>query len=124
MSCCAGSLADMVAALLGAAGGCSCGGPTFGYSLGKQVAALDIATPSPGWLVLPLEGIGKVRLLAIRSLDGASVKLRATSVNGGADQVLPISGLVVQVQPGVGDEYTALSLQGAGRVEYLLAGEA
>jgi hypothetical protein len=64
-----------------------------------------------------------VRLLAVRSLDGASVKLRATSTNGGVDQVLPMSGLAVLVQPGVGDEFTALSLQGAGRVEYLLAGE-
>lgn len=120
---CATSLADVVAVALAAAGGCSCGAPTFGSSLGKQVAALAVASPGPAWQALPLEGVAKVRLLAVRSLDGASLLLRVTSTNGGADQVLPVSGLAILQQPGVGDEFTAVALQGTGRVEYLLAGE-
>lgn len=123
---CSGTLADAVAALLGGAGGGSCGcaaaAPLFGYQVGKEVAGLAVDAADLAPLAIPLEGVAAVRLLAFRS-DGTSLKLRMSSTNGGADQVIPLSGLVVLQLPGAGDAATALSLSGTGTVEYLLAGD-
>lgn len=121
---CGGSLSDAVAALFGVAGGaCGCGGPLFGYAAGKEVQGLSVSATDLAPLALPLEGVSKVRVLAVRSLDGTSLKLRLTSTNGGAAQVVMVSHIVVMHLPGVGDEVTAMSLSGTGRVDYLVAGE-
>lgn len=123
MACGQGDLEDLVACLFGggAGSGCGCSGPG-GYPESKsariQVDATDLAPFS-----IPLEGIAAVRLVAVRSTSGASMKLRASSTNGGASQVWPISDVLVAHLPGSGDELTALSLSGTGEVEYLIAGQ-
>lgn len=122
MSCSSGSLEDLAACLFGggSGGGCGCSGPG-GYPESKsariQVDATDLAP-----FQVPLEGISGVRLLLVRSTGGASLKVRATSTNGGAAQVWPVSDVLAAHLPGTGDELTALSISGTGEVEYLIAG--
>lgn len=78
----------------------------------------DISTP----YVIPLQGITKVRFLAMKS-DGRSMKLLVSSPNGGVDQVIPFSSDLVLHGPGAGDEFTSLKIAGIGDVSFVMAGD-
>lgn len=81
------------------------------------VAGTDMAP-----FVLPLQGMTKARFLALRVMSG-SLKVKVSTPNGGADQVLPASDLFVIHNPNSGDELTAIKLIGTADIEYILAGE-
>lgn len=67
-------------------------------------------------------GVTKVRLLAVRAIDGQSLEALLTS-GLGTDQVVPFSGLLLIHCPVAGTELTAVKLLGQGRIEYLIAGD-
>lgn len=83
------------------------------------VGATFAGTP----FVFPLESITKVRMLAIRVLSG-SLKVRCTSVNGGAQQIVPVSNLLLLYNPAAGDEFTVIDAEGTADFEYVLGGDA
>lgn len=67
-------------------------------------------------------GVTKVRLLAVRAIDGQTLQALLTS-SLGTDQVVPFSGLLLVHCPAAGTELTAVKLLGSGRIEYLVAGD-
>ncbi len=72
--------------------------------------------------VVPLEGIAGVRFLLINT-NGITMKVKLTSVNGGADQVVAVSSLLIVEARNVGDEITAIKIVGQGSLSYLIAGD-
>lgn len=68
-----------------------------------------------------LGSIAKVRFLAMK-FQGQSFRVLVTSPNGGVDQVLPTSDLIIIHAPNVGDEITALKVVGVGQFSYIAAG--
>ena len=84
-------------------------------------AAIAGNLPISGTFVVPLGAISKVRALAVRSADGQSLVVRVSSAAGN-DQAIPLSGPLVLVVDNPGDELTAVSVVGTGRIEYLVAG--
>jgi hypothetical protein len=110
--CGGGSVTDTMQLQVSAAYGASASAP------GMPVNAVD-ASP----LAIPLQGIVAVRFLSIKSLSGAQMKLLVSSPNGGDDQVVPFTDLVLHCAE-AGTEMTALKLVGSGSVSYLIAGDA
>lgn len=68
-----------------------------------------------------LNGLVSVNLLAIKILNGLSVKVLLTSAVG-TDQAVNVSGLWVWHSPVAGDVLTAVKLVGTAELEYLIAG--
>lgn len=62
-----------------------------------------------------------VRAIAVRAVDGQSLVVKLTSA-AGTDQAIPVSDLVLVRAKNTGDQFTAIKIIGAGRIEYLLAG--
>ncbi len=91
------------------------------YSASKSsrlsvVGATDIAP-----YVVALDTITKVRFLALRVLNGPSIKLKLTSP-AGADQAQ--SGtFFLWHSPNSGDEITAIKLVGTADIEIMIAGD-
>jgi hypothetical protein len=80
------------------------------------VASTDLAP-----FTLPLEGIVKGRVFAMRLMSGATMKLRITTALGTA--VLNVSGQFLLHAPATGDQFTAIQLVGTGDVAYAIAGD-
>lgn len=76
--------------------------------------------PIAGTLVFQLGAIAKVRHVSVRAVDGQSLTVSVTSGRGVA--AIPVSSLLVLRAKNDGDEITALSIAGIGRVEYIVAG--
>ena len=76
--------------------------------------------PIAGTLAFALGAIAKVRYVSIRAVDGESLTVSITSSRGVA--LVPVSDMLVLRAKNVGDEITALSIAGTGRVEYIVAG--
>jgi hypothetical protein len=68
-----------------------------------------------------LGAVTKVRVFAIRPLDGQSLVVKLSS-GAGANQAVPVSDLFVVRANSAGDEITAIDVVGVGRIEYLVAG--
>lgn len=67
--------------------------------------------------------VTRMRVVVVRVLDGQSIQVRLSS-SLGSNQAFPVSGMLLVHCPNVGDEFTALSVLGTGRIEYLVAGDA
>lgn len=76
--------------------------------------------PIAGTLVFALGAVAKVRYVSIRSVDGVSLTL--TIVSGRGTAVIPVSDLFLVRAKNAGDEISAVSVAGTGRVEYVIAG--
>jgi hypothetical protein len=100
----------------------------FDLSLLAQYPNVDggdasVASTDSVPFVLDPQGVTAIRLLALRSLDGVSLKAKVTTALG-VDQVLPFSDLLVLHAPGAAPPFTAVKIVGTGRVEWLAAGDA
>jgi hypothetical protein len=62
-----------------------------------------------------------VRAIAVRAVDGQSLVVKLTSA-AGVDQAIPVSDLILVRAQNAADKFTAIKIVGAGRVEWLLAG--
>lgn len=85
-------------------------------------AAFGGALPISGTFVPALGAVTKVRALAVRAVDGQSLVVRLTSAQGAA-QAIPVSGVIVVQEKNAGDELTAISIAGTGRIEFLIGGD-
>lgn len=84
-------------------------------------ACFGANVPIAGTLTPALGAVTKVRAVAIRAVDGQSLVVRVSSA-AGANQAIPVSDLLLLRAQNTGDELTALSITGTGRVEYIIAG--
>lgn len=91
---------------------------TYGASKG---GVIPVASSDGSPFNLPLEGINKVRMFAIRLASGATMKVRITTALGVAN--VPVSGQFLFHSPAPGDEITAIALIGTGDVTYAIAGD-
>lgn len=73
-----------------------------------------VFTPGVGAVV-------KVRAICIRAVDQQSLVVTVTW-SGGTAQRIPVSNLLVLCAQNTGDEITAITITGTGRIEYLIAG--
>lgn len=62
-----------------------------------------------------------VRAIAVRAVDGQSLVVKLSSA-AGADQAIPVSDLMLVRAQNPGDQFTAVKIIGAGRIELLIAG--
>ena len=115
------------AAILGAASCNSIAGACPAALEVKQFATNAIHVPertinSPvTWIdMMTANGFTKVTGLVVRIISG-SLEVRQTSALA-ADQVIPVSDLIVFASKTVGTELTALSLRGVGTFEIMIAG--
>lgn len=94
---------------------------TFGNSKNGRPSIVGATDVSP--FVIPLEGITKVRALAVRVRGGAG-KIKLSSA-AGADQVIPLSGesQIIWFNPVPADEVTAVKFVGTADIEYSIAGD-
>lgn len=76
--------------------------------------------PIFGTLVFALGAIAKVRYVSVRAVDGQSLTVAITSDRGVAQ--IPVSDLLVVRAKNAGDEISAVSVSGSGRIEYVVAG--
>jgi len=67
--------------------------------------------------------VAAIRFLAIRALDGQAMVALVSSSSGGADQGFPFSDLLLLNSPSPGDPIASVKLVGAGRIEYVIAGD-
>jgi len=114
--------------------GCAGSGPSLtgtmqlwvraAYGASKSVPGAPVSATDISPQAIPLEGIAKVRFLVVKSVRNQPLKLFLTSPNGGANQQVPFSDLVVLSLPGNGDELTAISVSGVGDIQYVIAGDA
>jgi hypothetical protein len=75
--------------------------------------------------VLPQSVVPSARLIALRVISSATVKVKITTV-AGTDQAFNVSGpegLFILTANTVGDEVTAIKLVGVADIEYLIAGD-
>lgn len=77
--------------------------------------------PIAGTFVPALGAITKIRYVVLRAVDGESLVASITWA-GGANQRVPISDVFVLKARNTGDELTAISISGTGRIEYIIAG--
>jgi hypothetical protein len=70
---------------------------------------------------ISLGAMTAVRAIAIRAVDGQSLVVKVSSA-AGANQLLAVSDLLVIRAQNTADKYTAISITGAGRVEWIIAG--
>jgi len=91
---------------------------------GSKSARPTLVAVQPGLpMVLPLEGISKVRMLAAKA-RGGSIVLMLTSAAGTQQKVtLGSEGLLLWSNTNYGDELTEISAYGTGDLEYVLAGD-
>lgn len=82
---------------------------------------LTINSPSPGNFQIGLGAMVAVRAIAIRAVDGQSLVVLLTSA-AGTDQAIPVSDLLVVRAQNPNDKFTAVKIQGVGRVEWIIAG--
>jgi hypothetical protein len=73
--------------------------------------------------IIPLGAVNRVRAIAIRAVDGQSLKVKLSSPVGGADQTIPVSDVLIVRAQNTGDHFTAVKIVGEGRVEYLVGGD-
>lgn len=83
---------------------------------GLTINGTDLAPFIPA-----LGSIAAVRALAVRAVDGQSLKLLVSSA-AGADQAIPVSDLLLVRAQNTGDQLTAIKIVGTGRIELLIAG--
>lgn len=76
--------------------------------------------PIAGSLTFQLGAIAKVRYVAVRAVDGES--LTVTIVSGRGTAVIPVSDTLVLKAKNAGDEISAVTVAGTGRIEYIIAG--
>lgn len=101
-------------------GGCGCGG--LGQYAKSKAATVQVDATALAPLAIPLEGIAKVQLLAIRSTQGESLLVSMDTAAGGAGQVVPVDDLLIFRVRGDAAAVTAIGVSGTGEVEYLIAG--
>jgi hypothetical protein len=87
---------------------------TYDGSFGGNIPIAGNFTPALG-------AISKIRYVVIRAVDGESLVASVTWANG-ANQLIPISDVFLLKAKNAGDELTALSVSGIGRIEYIIAG--
>jgi hypothetical protein len=83
------------------------------------IVSVNSTSLSP--FVVPFEGIVRGRFFAFRLESGATMEVHV--VTGLGTAIFPVSDELVIHNPNPGDEFTAISLIGAGDVRYLLAGD-
>lgn len=76
--------------------------------------------PIAGTLALALGAVVAVRYVSVRAVDGQSLTVSITSGRGVA--LVPVSDLLVVRARNAGDEISAVSISGNGRVEYIIGG--
>ena len=81
---------------------------------------ISVASPSFQDL-LAGSSISQVKLFAMK-VSGGSLLLRVSSTDGGADQLIPVSGLVIWTADQTGQELTAMAVQGTASLEFFVAG--
>jgi hypothetical protein len=94
---------------------------TLGGSKGGRPAIVGATVGAP--FVFPLEGITRVRFLAVKARGGGG-HLRLTSALG-TDQVVPLGSEALHLWSSLaaGDELTAVKFVGSADLEYILAGD-
>lgn len=88
---------------------------------GTKAGLISVASSDPSPFIIPLEGIIKGRVFAMRLISGATMKLLVTTGLGVA--AIPVSDAFLLHSPEPGDEFTGLSLVGSGDVRYFVAGD-
>ena len=86
----------------------------------------DINQPLPAGTyldLLTLTGLTNATFFSIK-VTGGVIYVRASSTNGGADMIWPVSQLLVLSNPTSGSELTALAVRGVGTIECKIAGTA
>lgn len=84
-------------------------------------ASFSASPPIAGTFVPALGAVTKVRALAVRAVDGQSLVIQVSSA-AGVNQSIPCSDLFVLLAKNPGDELTAISITGTGRIEYIIGG--
>lgn len=84
-------------------------------------ASVSVSATALSPFSINLNGLVSVNLLALKILDGQSLKVLVTSA-AGTDQAVQVSGLWLWHSPVAGDVMTAVKLVGTADVEYLIAG--
>jgi hypothetical protein len=92
----------------------------YGASKSSRIAVVAATDIAP--YTVTLDTIAKVRLLALRVVNGASIKVLFTSASG-SDQAIKVSSLMLWHSPNAGDELTAIKLVGTADIEIMIAGD-
>ena len=93
---------------------------TYSASKSSRLAIVNATDASP--YVVALDSITKIRFLALRVINGASIKALLTSPSG-SDQAIKTSSLLLWHSPTSGDEITTIKLVGTADIELMLAGD-
>jgi hypothetical protein len=121
------TMAGQVAADPATTGETSGFSPTIDLAFSEKYAAVwggaqPIDNDALDPFVVPLGAITKVRAIALRAVDGQSLVVKLSS-SAGADQALLVSDTLIVRAQNTGDHYTAVKIEGEGRIEYLLGGD-
>lgn len=76
--------------------------------------------PISGSFVVALGAVTKVRYVSLRAVDFQS--LTVTIVSGRGTAVIPVSDALLLKAKNAGDEISAVTIAGTGRIEYIIAG--
>ena len=93
---------------------------TYSASKSSRLAIVNATDATP--YVVALDSITKIRFLALRVINGASIKALLTSPSG-SDQAIKTSSLLLWHSPNSGDEITAIKLVGTADIELMIAGD-
>ena len=93
---------------------------TCSMSKTAQLAVVGATDLAP--LVVSLDTIAKVRVLALRVLNGASIKVLLTSPKG-IDQAFSTGDMFLWSSRNSGDEITGIKLVGTADVEIVIGGD-
>jgi hypothetical protein len=93
---------------------------TYGASKSSRMVIVGATDAVP--YVVTLDSVVKIRFLALRVINGASIKALLTSASGSV-QALKTSSLLLWHSPNSGDEITAIKLVGTADIELMIAGD-
>ena len=93
---------------------------TYSASKSSRLAIVNATNATP--YVVALDSITKIRFLALRVINGASIKALLTSPSG-SDQAIKTSSLLLWHSPNSGDEITTIKLVGTADIELMIAGD-
>lgn len=93
---------------------------TYGASKSSRLAIVGATDAVP--YVVAFDSVSKARFLAIRVVNGASIKALLTSPSG-TDQAIKVASLLLWHSPNAGDEITAIKLVGTADIELMIAGD-
>ena len=93
---------------------------TYSSGTSKRLTVIGATDIAP--FAVAMDSVAKARFIAMRIVNGASLKVLLTSA-AGADQAIKVSSVLIWHSPNAGDEITAIKLVGTADIELMIAGD-